>query len=122
MRERERHLEDAEPAAREPSRELVDEPVHRERERLDIRDRRRQVEPSRVARRRHERRPRIGDEPARAVERGDEIGADAPRERRARQRAGLPEGRDAGGGERGDDVGSDVEMRERQRRERVGSA
>ena len=45
VRERKRHLENAEAAPGEPSRELVDEAVRRERERLDVRDRRRQVEP-----------------------------------------------------------------------------
>ena len=64
---------------------------------------------------RHEQRARIGDKPARAVERGDEIGTDTPRERRARQRARLPEPRDAGRGERRDDLRRDVEMRERER-------
>ncbi len=64
VRERQRHFDNAEAASREPSRELVDEPVHRERERLDVRDRRGQIEFAFVARRRHERRPRIGSEPA----------------------------------------------------------
>src|SRR4029453_7811178 len=46
VRERERHLENAEAAPGEPSRELVDETVRRKRERLDVRDWRRQVETS----------------------------------------------------------------------------
>ena len=116
---RERHLENAEAASGEPSRELVDETVRRERERLDVRDRRRQVEPPLVTRRRHERRARIGNEPACAIERCDEIGADTSREARARQGARLPERRHAGRSERGEGVRRDVEMRKRQRSQRV---
>ena len=119
VRERERHFDDAEAAAREPSGQLEHEPVHRERERLDACHRRRQVEFSRIARRRHERRPRLRDEAAHAIEEGDEIRADAPCQRGARQRARLPEGRDAGGGERCDGGGVGLGERERQRKKRV---
>ena len=107
------------PRPGEPSGELNDEPVHRERERLDVGDRRRQIEPARVARWRHERRSRVGDEAARTVEEGDEVRADAPGQRRARQRARLPEGGDAGGGERRDDGGIGIGERERQGRKRI---
>ena len=120
VRKRERHFDDAEPATREPSRQLVDEPVHRERERLVVFDRRRQLDLSRVARWRHEWRSRVGDKAAQAVEENDEVRTDASRQRSARQCARLAEGCDAGGGERGDDRGIDIGKRERQRRERIG--
>ena len=92
VRERERQRDDAEPAPSEPAGELVDEPVApRTRAPRRSSTARRQLEPALVARRRHERRPRIGDEPLRAVERGDEIRADAARERRrAAARAASP--------------------------------
>ena len=118
VRERKRELEDAQTASGEPARELVDEAVRRERECLDVGDGRRQFEPALVARRRHERQARIGNEPARAIERGDEIGAHAPRQRIARERARLPERRHAGGGERRDGLRREIEMGERQRCER----
>ena len=118
VREHERHRDDAAPASEQPAGELVDEPVHRERERLDAFHRGRQFQPARVARRRHERQPWIGDEPLRAVERGDEIRADTAGERVARQRARRPEGRDAGGGERRERIGIEIEMREALRGER----
>ena len=55
MGERQRHFENAQAAPGEPARELMDEPVRRERERFDIRDRYRKIEPPRVTRWRHER-------------------------------------------------------------------
>ena len=119
VREGERHLGDAESAACEPSRELEDEPVYRERERIDIGDRRRQVELSRVARRRHERRPQLGSETAHAIEEGDEILARTPRQCGARQRERLAEGLDAGGFEHGDGGRIGFGEGERQRAERV---
>src|SRR6185369_14745681 len=100
--------------------ELVHQPVRRERERFDIRDRRGQVEPALVARRRDEWRPRIGGKPPCTIEGGDKSGADASCESRAWQRASLPERSDTGGRENRDNIRREVEMDEGQRRKRVG--
>ena len=115
MHEIEAHAGDARAASVQESGQLDHQPPDGKEQSLRLLDRRRQLELTVITLRRHEQRPRIGQDAARAIDLIEEARAEAARKAIARQRQHVAQGAHADAPQRVHHFIRAVEQTDRQR-------